>query len=255
MGGFIDLTGKTVLVTGGSRGIGEGIVRGLAREGANIVLNYTRSRERAEAIADEIGRDRCLPLGADLTDWRQLEQLWQQSVAWKGRVDVLVNNAAVRSPISLDAPTEEWDAHWIEALRINLVATAHLSRFAIHHFRDTGEGIIIGITARIAVRGDRPDFFHDGASKGGMNSLMRGIARFCAKDKVLTYLVCPGIIQTDQGDDFVRIYGLSEAVKEIPLGELGKPEDVANVVVFLASGKARYSTGATIDVVGASFLH
>jgi NAD(P)-dependent dehydrogenase (short-subunit alcohol dehydrogenase family) len=255
MGGFIDLTGKTVLVTGGSRGIGEGIVRGLAREGANVVLNYTRSRERAEAIADEIGRDRCLPLGADLTDWRQLEQLWQQSVAWKGRVDVLVNNAAVRSPISLDAPTEEWDAHWIEALRINLVATAHLSRFAIHHFRDTGEGIIIGITARIAVRGDRPDFFHDGASKGGMNSLMRGIARFCAKDKVLTYLVCPGIIQTDQGDDFVRIYGLSEAVKEIPLGELGKPEDVANVVVFLASGKARYSTGATIDVVGASFLH
>jgi 3-oxoacyl-[acyl-carrier protein] reductase len=255
MGGFIDLTGKTVLVTGGSRGIGEGIVRGLAREGANVVLNYTRSRERAEAIADEIGRDRCLPLGADLTDWRQLEQLWKQSVAWKGRVDVLVNNAAVRSPISLDAPTEEWDAHWIEALRINLVATAHLSRFAIHHFRDTGEGIIIGITARIAVRGDRPDFFHDGASKGGMNSLMRGIARFCAKDKVLTYLVCPGIIQTDQGDDFVRIYGLSEAVKEIPLGELGKPEDVANVVVFLASGKARYSTGATIDVVGASFLH
>ncbi len=88
-----------------------------------------------------------------------------------------------------------------------------------------------------------------------MNSLMRGIARFCAKDGVLTYLVCPGIIQTDQGDVFVRIYGMSEAVKEIPLGELGKPEDIANVVTFLASGKARYSTGATIDVVGASFLH
>ncbi|MFO1058103.1 MAG: SDR family oxidoreductase [Dongiaceae bacterium] len=255
MGGFIDLTGKTVLVTGGSRGIGEEIVRSLVREGASVVLNYTRSRDRAEAIADELGRDRCLPVGADLTDWRQLEALWQQAVAWKGRVDVLVNNAALRSPISLDAPTGEWDAHWIETLRINLVATAHLSRFAIHHFRETGEGIIIGITARIAVRGDRPDFFHDGASKGGMNSLMRGIARFCAKDGVLTYLVCPGIIQTDQGDDFVRIYGLAEAVKEIPLGELGKPADVANVVVFLASGKARYSTGATIDVVGASFLH
>ena len=255
MARFIDLTGKTILVTGGSRGIGEGIVRALAREGANVVLNYTRSRDRAERIADEIGRERCLPLGAELTDWRQLERLWQQAVAWRGRIDVLVNNAAVRQPISLDAPTEQWDAHWIEALRINLVATAHLSRFAIHHFRATGEGIIIGITARIAVRGDRPDFFHDGASKGGMNSLMRGIARFCAKDGVLTYLVCPGIIQTDQSDDFVRIYGLEEAVREIPLGELGKPEDVANVVVFLASGKARYSTGATIDVVGASFLH
>jgi 3-oxoacyl-[acyl-carrier protein] reductase len=255
MAGFIDLMGKTILVTGGSRGIGEGIVRGLAKEGANVVLNYTRSRKEAERIADEIGRDRCLPLGADLTDWRQLERLWQESVAWKGRVDVLVNNAAVRQPISLDAPTEEWDAHWNYALKVNLVATAHLSRFAIHHFKKTGEGIIIGITARIAVRGDRPEFFHDGASKGGMNSLMRGIARFCAQDKVLTYLVCPGIIQTDQGSDFIKIYGLTEAVKEIPLGELGKPEDVANVVVFLASGKARYSTGATIDVVGASYLH
>jgi 3-oxoacyl-[acyl-carrier protein] reductase len=255
MAGFIDLTGKTILVTGGSRGIGEGIVRGLAKEGANIVLNYTRSRKEAERIADEIGRDRCLPLGADLADWRQLERLWQESVAWKGRVDVLVNNAAVRQPISLDAPTEEWDAHWNYALKVNLIATAHLSRFAIHHFKKTGEGIIIGITARIAVRGDRPEFFHDGASKGGMNSLMRGIARFCAQDKVLTYLVCPGIIQTDQGSDFIKIYGLAEAVKEIPLGELGKPEDVANVVVFLASGKARYSTGATIDVVGASYLH
>src|SRR5215470_20100308 len=90
MSGFIDLTGKTILVTGGSRGIGEGIVRGLAREGASVVLNYTRSRKRAEAIADEIGRDRCLPLVADLTDWRQLERLWQDSVAWKGRIDVLV---------------------------------------------------------------------------------------------------------------------------------------------------------------------
>src|SRR5882757_653852 len=94
MGDFVNLTGKTILVTGGSRGIGEGIVRGLAKEGANVVLNYTRSRKEAERIADEIGRDRCLPLGADLTDWRQLERLWQQSVAWKGRVDVLVNNAA-----------------------------------------------------------------------------------------------------------------------------------------------------------------
>ena len=255
MAGFVDLTGKTILVTGGSRGIGEGIVRGLAREGANVVLNYTRSRKEAERIAGEIGRERCLPLGADLSDWRQLERLWQESVAWKGRVDVLVNNAATRQPVSLDAPTAEWDAHWKNALNVNFVATAHLSRFAIHHYRATGEGIIIGITARIAVRGDRPEFFHDGASKGGMNSLMRGIARFCTKDKVLTYLVCPGIIQTDQGDDFVKIYGLSEAVKEIPLGELGKPEDVANVVTFLASGKARYSTGATIDVVGASYLH
>jgi NAD(P)-dependent dehydrogenase (short-subunit alcohol dehydrogenase family) len=255
MGGFVDLTGKTILVTGGSRGIGEGIVRGLHKEGANIVLNYTRSADRAEKIADELGRDRCLTVGAKLDDWRQLESLWSQAVAWKGRIDVLVNNAAVRQPISLEAGSGEWDAHWIEALRINLLATAHLSRMAIKHFLTTGGGIIIGITARIAVRGDRPDFFHDGASKGGMNSLLRGIARSYAKNNVQTFLVCPGIIQTDQGDDFIKHYGLEEAVREIPMGKLGTPEDVANIVVFLSTGKASYSTGSTIDVVGASFLH
>lgn len=255
MAGFIDLTGKTALVTGGSRGIGEAIVRGLVAQGANVVLNYSRSRERAGKIAAELGKERCIALGADMTDWRQLEKLWNDAVAWKGRIDVVVNNAAAREPIDLDAPTGEWDEHWIKALRINLVATAHMSRFAALHYKKTGEGIIISITGRIAVRGDRPEFFQDGASKGGMNSLMRGMARFCAKDGVITYLVCPGIIATDQGDEFVKIYGMQEAVKEIPLGELGKPEDIANVVVFLASGKARYATGATIDVVGASFLH
>jgi len=255
MAGFIDLTGKTVLVTGGSRGIGEAIVRGLHAQGANVILNYSRSKERGEKIAAELGKDRCIALGADMTDWRQLEKLWNDAVAWKGRIDVVVNNAAAREPIDLDAPTGEWDAHWIKALRINLVATAHMSRFAALHYKKTGEGIIISITGRIAVRGDRPEFFQDGASKGGMNSLMRGMARFCAKDGVITYLVCPGIIATDQGDEFVKIYGMQEATKEIPLGELGKPEDIANVVVFLASGKARYATGATIDVVGASFLH
>jgi NAD(P)-dependent dehydrogenase (short-subunit alcohol dehydrogenase family) len=252
---FIDLTGKTVLVTGGSRGIGEGILRALHAEGAHVVLNYTRSKDRAEKIADELGRERCIPIGADMSDWRQLETLWQEAVAWRGRIDVLVNNAAMRQAISLDAPTEDWDAHWVETLRVNLLATAHLSRFAIKHYREKGGGIIIGITARIAVRGDRPEYFHDGAAKGGMNSLLRGIARFHAKDGVLAYLICAGIIETDQSRDFVQHYGMEEAVREIPLGEIGRPADVANVAVFLASGKARYATGATIDVVGASFLH
>jgi NAD(P)-dependent dehydrogenase (short-subunit alcohol dehydrogenase family) len=252
---FIDLSGKTVLVTGGSRGIGDGIVRALAREGANVILNYTSSRERAEAISDELGRERCLPVQAELSRWQDLDRLWAEAEAWKGRIDVLVNNAAVRQPISMDAPSEEWDEHWIYALRVNLVATAHLSRLAIKHFKASGGGIILGITARIAVRGDRPDFFHDGASKGGMNSLLRGIARFYAKDNILTYLICAGVIQTRQADEMLDKYGAEEMLREIPLGAFGTPEDVANLVVFCASGKARYSTGATIDCVGASFLH
>lgn len=255
MKNFTDLTGKTVLVTGGSRGIGEGIVRGLAEQGASVVLNYLGSKDAAEKIADELGRDRCLPVQADMAKWQDLDRLWKTSVDWKGRVDVLVNNAAIRQPISMDAESEAWDEHWIHALRTNLVATAHLSRLAVKHYKQVGGGIIIGITARIAVRGDRPDFFHDGASKGGMNSLLRGIARFYAKDKIQTFLVCAGVINSRQADDMLTIYGADEMLREIPVGAFGTPDDVANVVIFCASGKASYSTGATIDVVGASFLH
>ena len=255
MSDFIDLSGKTVLVTGGSRGIGEGIVRALVAEGANVVLNYSSSKERAEAIADELGRDRCLPAQAHMDRCEDLDRLWAEAVKWKGRVDVLVNNAAVRQPVSMKAPSKEWDDHWIYTLKVNLVATAHLSRLAVLHYQDHGGGIIIGISARIAVRGDRPDFFHDGASKGGMNSLLRGIARFYAKDNIQTYILCVGVINTQQADDMLNIYGAQEMLSEIPFGHFGTPEDVANVAVFCSSGKARYSSGTTIDVTGASFIH
>jgi 3-oxoacyl-[acyl-carrier protein] reductase len=250
-----DLTGKTILVTGGSRGIGEGIVRGLAAQGASVILNYTTSKERAEQIADEIGCDRCLPVQAHMDRVEDLERLWAEAVAWKGRVDVLVNNAAVRQPIAMTTPAAEWNAHWVYTLKVNLIATAQLSRMAVLHFQEKGGGSIIGISARIAVRGDRPDFFHDGASKGGMNSLLRGIARFYAKDNIQTYILCVGVINTRQGDDMLKIYGAQEMLAEIPAGHFGEPEDVANVVVFCASGKAKYSSGTTIDVTGASFIH
>lgn len=255
MSAFVDLKGRTVLVTGGSRGIGEGVVRGLLEQGASVILNYSSSKERAEAIADEFGRDRCLPVQAHMDRVEDLERLWKEAVAWKGRVDTLVNNAAVRQPIPMTASSADWDAHWLYALKVNLMATAHLSRLAVLHFQEKGGGSIVGISARIAVRGDRPDFFHDGASKGAMNSLLRGIARFYAKENIQTYIICVGVIGTRQGEDMLSIYGAEEMLAEIPAGHFGEPSDVANVVVFCASGRAKYSSGATIDVTGASFIH
>jgi NAD(P)-dependent dehydrogenase (short-subunit alcohol dehydrogenase family) len=255
MENYSDLTGKTALVTGGSRGIGEAIVRGLVRQGAHVILNYATGRDRAEKIQKEVGKDKCLIVGADIGDLRQLKRLWDESVAWRGRIDTLVNNAAIRQPIALDAPIEEWDAHWHQAFRVNLMAVAHLSRLAILHFRQIGGGSIIGLTARIAVRGDRTSFFQDGAMKGGMNSLLRGIARFHAKEGVETYLLCVGVVDTEQATDMVKIYGSDEMLREIPLGRFGTPDEVADAVILCAGGRLNYATGCTIDLVGASFLH
>jgi len=255
MDNFVDLTGQTALVTGGSRGIGEAIVRKLVERGARVVLNYVASEQRANEIRDELGSDKVLPVRADIGVLEQLQSLWHEAVGWQGKIDILVNNTSVRDAIALDVDPASWDRHWDRAFRVNLLATAHLSRAAILHFRETGGGKIVGITARIAVRGDRPEYYHDGAMKGGMNSLLRGIARFHAKENIRTFLVCVGVVQTQQADEMVDTYGSDEMFREIPYGRFGKPEEVADTVAFLVSGRADYATGCTVDLVGASFLH
>jgi NAD(P)-dependent dehydrogenase (short-subunit alcohol dehydrogenase family) len=255
---YPELGGKTVLVTGGSRGIGEATVRAFAEHDTRVAFNYRASAARADGLVAELGRDRIRAVQADLVDPAQVERLWTEALAFAGGVDVLVNNASVREPIDLVGPsTQEWDRHWLEALRVNLVATAHLSRFAVAHWLERGSGgVIVGITGRIAVRGDYPDYLHDGAAKGGMNSLLRGLARGFAKDGILTYLICGGIIDTDQARAQIESHGSDDRyLREIPIGEYGTPQDISELVLFLATGRARYSTGSTIDAVGASFLH
>lgn len=254
---YPELEGKTVIVTGGSRGIGEVTVRDFVAQGANVFFNYRASSERADAIVAELGPERARAVQADLADAADVERVWREAVEWKGAVDVLVNNASVRQRIELlEATTAEFDEHWIEALRVNLVAPAHLSRFAIGHFLERGcQGVIIGITARIAIRGDYPDYFQDGAAKGGINSLMRGIARGFAKDDILTYLISGGIIETDQAREQIVSHGDDDRyMREIPMGEYGTPRDISELILFLSTGRARYSTGSTLDATGASYL-
>lgn len=252
---MIDLEKKTVLVTGASRGIGRAILEICHAAGANVVLHYGRSAEAAEAIAAELGADRCRTVQGELADLDDLKRLWQAAVSWKGRVDVLVNNASIRMDLELDETDEKWDAAWHQVLDVNLVAPAHLCRMAVRHFREKGGGSIVNIASRPAFRGDTPTCPHDGAAKGGLVSLTRQIARHYGSDGVRAFVVAPGIIETDQASDFFAVSGRGSWLTEIPAGRFGKPTDIANIVAFLASGLADYATGATIDVNGASYVH
>ena len=252
---YSSLNGKVVLVTGGSRGIGESLVRHYVAQGALVAFSFVHSEELAKRIVAQLGPDRCAAFRVDLGDASRIQPFWDAVLAWKGGIDILVNNAGTREAVAVDASVEEFDEVWLRALRVNLVATAHLSRLAVLHFSERGGGIILGITGRIAVRGDRPDFFHDGAAKGGMNSLLRGIARFYGDRNITTFLVCAGLIDTGQAEAMFARYGREEMLREIPVGRLGTPDDIARMCVFLSSGEAAYATGSTIDVVGASFLH
>ena len=249
---MIDLTAKVVLVTGGSRGIGAAIVRALAGAGAEVILHYGRSRARAEAVAAEIGG--CHLVGADLDDDSAAPALWRDALAWKGRIDVLVNNAGIYVPAGVDADFDAWAEAWSRTLRVNLVATAHLCREAIRHFRGRGGGAIVNVASRAAFRGDAPDYMHYAASKAGIVALTRTIARGFGADNIVAFAVAPGFVRTEMAERFIRDHGEDAVLDEIPLGEMASPGDVANVVAFLASGLARHATGTTIDVNGASYV-
>ena len=260
----MDLSGKVILVTGGSRGIGAGIVRELLAAGADVIVHYNRGESEARAVVADSQSERWHLVQADLVEPSAPLSLWEDALAWKGRIDVVVNNAAVRLTCGFDDDFDALDRAWRDSMRVNAIAPAHLCRLALAHWQtrdsdrqrdDKAGGIIVNLSSRPAFRGDRPHFYHDGASKAALTALTYGLARFCAPDNVTAFVVVPGIIETEQMVEYRKHYDVSEALAEIPLGEFGEPRDVGKVVVFLASGDARYATGSTIDVSGASYIH
>ena len=256
---MIDLSGKVVLVTGASRGIGAATARVLAGVGAEVILHSAGNRKLAEDLADEIGPDRCHLVSADLSEPGAGRALWQGAVSWQGRIDVLVNNAGVYEPAGLDVSDEDWDAGWARTLQINLIAAADLCREAVRHFQSRGakeqmNGTIINIASRAAHRGEHPDYASYAASKAGMVGLSKTLARAYGQDGVLVYAVAPGFVETDMARDALTPESRQELIDSIPLGDLAQPSDVANTVAFLASGLAPHATGATIDINGASYV-
>lgn len=240
--------GKRVLVTGGAAGIGEQISRALHRDGAEVLVHYGSSRERAEALVAELG-GRAHLVQADLSDPDAADALWSTSLELLGGLDVLVNNAGawIASPL---ADAGEWDRGWQANLQLNLTAPAALTRAAVQHFREHGGGTVISITSRSAHRGDDGDHLAYGAAKAGLQTLMKGVARAYGRDGVLAYSVAPGWVATDLAAGQVD----PDRVRDLPLGEITPPQDVAEVVAFLASGRARHLTGATLDVTGADYV-
>ncbi len=251
---MIDLTEKVVLVTGAGRGIGAAIVRAVVRLGGRAVLHDIAATGNAATVQKELGPDKCHVIGGDLADGASVPDIWARAVAWRGHVDVLVNNAGIYESADVDHDFTKWSASWHRTLEVNLVAPGHFCREAIRHFKTRGGGIIVNLASRAAFRGDDADYMHYAASKAGIVAMTRTIARHFGRQGITAFAIAPGFVRTDLNRDFFARFGVEGAIKDIPLGEVAEPEDIANTVVFLASGLARHATGTTIDINGASYV-
>ena len=251
---MFDLSGKTVLVTGGSRGIGAAIVRAVAAAGGTVLLHYSASKGAAEEIQKEIGAAKCLLLKADLGQVNAAADLWQAATKVAPHIDVLVNNAGIFEPVTVEAETQAWRDAWHRVLQVNLHAPAELAKLAIPHFRKHGGGRIINIASRAAHRGDAPDQWPYAASKGALVALTKTIARGFAKENVLAFAIAPGFTDTEMAYTGLDQAGIDRIVADIPLGSMASPAECGALAAFLCSDQVRHLTGATFDINGASYV-
>jgi NAD(P)-dependent dehydrogenase (short-subunit alcohol dehydrogenase family) len=249
-----DLHGKTVLLTGASRGIGAATARALGAAGAHLVAHYGSYREGAEEAVAGLPETQRLLVQADLAQPGAARALWREAVGWRGRIDVVVANAAIAPQTPLDGTDADWDEGWEQTLRVNLLEPASLIREAVRHYLATGGGTVISISSWAGQRGSAiaslPAY---AASKAAIKNLTQTIARNYAKDGVLAFVVAPGIVKTQMSEISAVVRGGIDAVNAaLAMGEMVPPEEVARVITFLATGTCRHLTGATLDVNGAS---
>ena len=250
----LDLEDRVVLLTGASGGIGSVTAKLLLESGARLVAHYGQDRAGAEAGCADAPADRALLVQADLAVRGASRELWREALAWRGRVDVVVANAAVAVNLPFDSSDADWDAGWERTFVVNVAEPANLIRAALPHFVERRRGVVIAISSWAAQRGSAlPLHTAYAASKAALQNLTLSIARNHTADGVLAHVVAPGIVHTRMSEISAEARGGIDAVHAIlPLGEMVPPIEVARLVTLLATGSMRHLAGATIDLNGAA---
>jgi 3-oxoacyl-[acyl-carrier protein] reductase len=247
------LEGKNALVTGGSQGIGAAVSLELAREGANICLTYRKHEAEAKEYAAEIiamGR-KALALQCDIASFAQAEEVVKSAIAEMGRMDILVNNAGMNwDGVSWKMTEEQWD----RVLEVNLKGYFNFTRHVAPLLKEQKYGRIINVTSINGLRGKFGQTNYS-ASKAGIIGYTKALAKELGAFDVTVNAVAPGLIETamlKESEARDKIIGM--AMGESALKRVGQPEDLAYLVAFLASDKARHITGEVIKVDGGQYI-
>jgi 3-oxoacyl-[acyl-carrier protein] reductase len=246
-----DLTGKLALVTGGARGIGREISLLLAQAGAEVVVNFNKSKDQAESLLQEIvqqGR-KAEVFQADIASPDAVKGLFEHLQKKFGRLDILVNNAGViRDNLLLSTELSDWD----RVLDLNLRGAFLCTRYAAEMMLVHHSGKIINIASTGAIRGGRGQTNY-AASKSGVMGFTKSLAREVAGKNITVNAVAPGLVETEMAKQ-IREEMRREYLKQIPMGRFAEPREIAEVVAFLVSDLAGYITGQTIHVNGGWYM-
>lgn len=243
---------KHAFVTGASRGIGKSIVKKLLSENMMVTGTRRSSDFPAEFQMAELFHG----LQVDLADFTAVENvlkpLFEQG---KKAPDILVNNAGIFNDVDFNVSDREWLEIWDRTMIVNLRSAGLLCKWFLNaHTRAGSKGIIINIASRAAYRGDTQEYAAYAASKGGMAAFTKSIARDFSRKGVVAYTVAPGFIETDMAAESVEILGKEALTRGSAFDEITQPEEVANLVAFLAKGEVKHMSGSTFHINGGSYM-
>jgi 3-oxoacyl-[acyl-carrier protein] reductase len=250
----LSIPGRVALITGGSRGIGAATVRMFAAAGAKVVFNYQKARDAAEKVVAELGRDNCHAVPMDLSTAESAEALVRAAVERFGRIDSAVLNHGIWPADDIPVNHMSYE-HWHRTISINLDSTFGLVKNVVAQMKNQGHGGHIVIVSSTA--GQRGEAFHCdyAASKGAVISMVKGLSTELARDGIYVNCVAPGWVQTDMSAPAVaNKVSFERSLKLIPLGRIGKPEEIAAPILFLCTPHAGFITGEIFNVNGGAVL-
>jgi len=252
----IDCSNQHILVTGGTRGIGAAITRTLVECGAYVVAHYNQNEECAKKLKEELGASIHL-IKADLSGAMEVARLFSETLGYfEGRIDGIVNNAGIALSSDIHKNPLDWTDDWLKTMDVNVNAVGLLCKRSIVQFqKQESGGRIVNISSRAAFRGDTADYLAYATSKGAIVSLTKSIARAFGKQNIKAFTVAPGFVRTDMAQQFIDQYGEGFALDDIALTKLTLPEDISPAIAMLMSGLMDHSTGTTIDINAASYVH